>query len=436
MRISSIAVLLLTAAVITGCSHRSAGNPSPVDRDRQSLPSAEFALGYRAGEEAGELEIARAQQPMRGKTGTAGDYARLAQAFVQRERETADSTYAAYAEDALMAAEARDPRDPEVMTASILRLHQQHRFAPARDAARRLIAAAPDRSIGFLLLGDALLELGDYAAATDAYQSALDMQPDLRSYSRGSYIRWLHGDVNGALELMEQAMQAAGPGGREPLAWCFVEVGDMLRRRGKYRAASNAAERALSLVAGYLPARALRARVNGKLGVRDEAIAELTEVVAKRPTAEHILVLAELLGQAGRTAEAAARVADAEKLAAHDPLPLAVYYARHGQATERALGLAEQAVRERPSIFALDGRALALLRAGRVPEARAAMALALRLNTPSADLHIHRALIELAAGDRAAAAASLGRARAIEPDADGVLVAELERGLGRKEMKR
>ncbi len=189
-------------------------------------------------------------------------------------------------------------------------------------------------------------------------------------------------------------------------------------------------------MAGYLPARALRARVNGKLGVRDEAIAELTEVVAKRPTAEHILVLAELLGQAGRTAEAAARVADAEKLAAHDPLPLAVYYARHGQATERALGLAEQAVRERPSIFALDGRALALLRAGRVPEARAAMALALRLDTPSADLHIHRALIELAAGDRAAAAASLGRARAIEPDADGVLVAELERGLGRKEMKR
>jgi len=436
MRISSLAVLLMTASAVTGCSHRNAGDPSPADREGQSLPSAEFALGYQAGEEAGELEIARAQKALRGKPGQAGDYARLAQAFVQRERETADSTYAAYAEDALMAAEARDPRDPEVMTASILRLHQQHRFAPARDAARRLIAAAPDRSIGFLLLGDALLELGDYAAATDAYQSAIDMQPDLRSYSRGAYIRWLHGDVDGALELMEQAMQAAGPGGHEPLAWCYVEVGDMLRRRGKYEAAASAAERALSLVPGYLPARALRARVHGRLGQRDEAIAELTEVVARRPTAEHILLLAELLAQAGRTAQAAARVAEAEKLAAHDPLPLAIYYARHGQATERALGLAEQAVRERPSVFALDGRALALLRAGKVTEARAAMALALRLGTPAAEMYIHRALIELAAGDRAAAETSLGRARAIEPDADGVLVAELERGLGRTEVKR
>ena len=437
MRTSSLAVLFLTAAVSTACSHRSAGDPSPAQEQRgPSLPSAEFALGYEAGEEAGELEIARAQQRLRDKPGQAGDYARLAQAFVQRERETADSTYAAYAEDALMAAEARDPRDPEVMIASILRLHQQHRFAPARDAARRLIAAAPDRSIGFLLLGDALLELGDYGGATDAYQSALDMQPDLRSYSRGAYIRWLHGDVDGALELMEQAMQAAGPGGREPLAWCYVEAGDMLRRRGKYQAAASAAERALELTPGYLPARALRARVRGRLGQRDQAIAELADVVAVRPNAEQLLLLAELLGQAGRTAEAAARVAEAEKLAAHDPLSLAVYYARHGHAIGRALDLAEQAVRERPSIFALDARALALLRAGRVAEARAAMALALRLDTPSAELHIHRALIELAAGDRQAAAASLSRARAIEPDADGVLVAELERGLGRTEVKR
>jgi tetratricopeptide (TPR) repeat protein len=438
MRISRLAVLLLTAASVAACSHQSSGDPSP-DRTtgQKVLPSAEFALGYQAGKEAGELEIARVQGELRARPGRAGDYARLAQAFLQRERETADSTYAAYAEDALMAAEARDPRDAEVMTTSILRLHQEHRFVQARDAARSLIAAAPDRSIGFLLLGDALVELGDYSGATDAYQSALDILPDLRSYSRGAYIRWLHGDVDGALELMEQALQAAGPHGREPAAWCYVEVGDMLRRRGKYRAAVNAAERALALVPDYVPAHALRARVRVHLGQQGEAIAELGEVVARRPTAEHLLLLADLLDQAGRASESAARVAEAEKLAARDPLPLAAYYARHQQVPERALSLAERAVRDRPSIFALDAEALAYLRAGRVADAEGAIARALRMGTPSADLHIHRGLIELAAGDRKAAAASLTRARTIEPDADPVLVAELERGLaGRKETKR
>jgi tetratricopeptide (TPR) repeat protein len=428
MRTSSIAVSILTALTVTACSHRS--EPSPARGEEQRpMPSAEFALGYSPGQDAGELEIARAQGELRGKAGEAGDYARLAQAFLKRERETADSSYAAYAEDALIAAEARNPRDPDVMTASILRLHQQHRFAEARDVARTLTEVAPESSTGFLLLGDALLELGDYAAATDAYQRAVDILPDLRSYSRGAYIRWLHGDVDGALQLMEAALEAAGPRGQEPAAWCYVEVGDMLRRRGKYSAAATAAERALALVPGYLPARALRARVSGQLGERDEAIAELAEVVAKRPTAEHLLILAELLDQAGRAGEAAARVVEAEKLAAHDPMPLAVYYARHRQAPERALALAEKAVSERPSIFALDARALALLRAGRVAEAREASARALRLDTPSAELHLHRALIDLAAGDRKAAAAGLARARAIEPAADTVLVAELERGL-------
>lgn len=425
----SIVSLGLLAAALAACSRGERATP---DRAAPALPSAEFALGYRptgAAGEGAEGEIERAQEALRARPGQAADYARLAQAFLQRERETADPSLAAYAEDAIIAAEARDPGDPEVRIASILRQHSQHRFREAAAAARALIQAAPERSIGPLLHGDALLELGDYDAATEAYQQAIDLLPDLRSYSRGAHIRWLHGDVDGALRLMEAALEAAGRSAREPSAWVYVEIGDILRRRGKYPAAAAAAERALTLVPGYLPARALRARARAHLDRTGDAIAELGQVVARRPTAELLLELADLLHQAGRSPEAAARVAEADALSAHDPMPLALYLARHRESPDRAVALADKAVADRPGVFALSTQALALARVGRTAEAREASRRALRLGTPSAELHLHRAVIELLAGDRRAAGEALGRARAIEPAADPILTAELERGL-------
>jgi Flp pilus assembly protein TadD len=187
MRTSIIAVLLAV-----GCT---SGSPPP--RAGGDLASATFALSYPAGE--GEQEIRRAQASVRRSPGRAESYAALARAFLLRRRESGEARLAAYAEDALIAAEARDRRDPAVRTVAILMLHDQHRFAEARAAARELQGAAPDDPTGHLLEGDAALELGDYRAAAEAVQRALDLVPDLRSYGRAAYLRWLHGDIDGAL---------------------------------------------------------------------------------------------------------------------------------------------------------------------------------------------------------------------------------------------
>ena len=428
--LSVFAVLagLLLALLSVGCGRRGgATSSSGAAPAAQGPTAATFALAYAPA--AGEADIRRAQDAVRAAPDQASSYARLARAFLIRRRESGDARLAGYAQDALLAAQARDPRDPEVMTVAILDLHDRHQFKAARLAAADLVRVAPDDATGHLLEGDAALELGDYAGAEGAFQRALDRALDLRTYSRGGYLRWLHGDVDGALELMDLAIGAAGRS-REPAAWCWVEVGEMLRRRGDTRRAIAAAERALLLVDGYLPARALRARVRGALGEGAAAIAEMEAVAAATGSAEHLLVLADLYEAAGRTEAAAEKLAEAEKLAAHDPLPIAAWLARRGAEPARALALAGRAEAERPSVFASAVHALALARAGRTGEARAAAERAARLGTPAAEIHLARAVVELGAGDRKAAAAALARATALEPQADPLLVAELTKKVG------
>ena len=421
--LSGLALALLSVA----CGREGGAGPARGSSPAADPIAATFALAYSPA--AGEAEIRRAQDAVRAAPDRASSYARLARAFMIRRRETGDARLSGYAQDALLAAEARDPRDPEVMTVAILDLHDRHRFREARTAARDLVRAAPDDATGHLLEGDAALELGDYPGAEDAFQRALDRALDLRTYSRGAYLRWLRGDVDGALELMDLAIGAAGQS-REPAAWCWVEVGEMLRRRGDTRRAAAAAERALWLVDGYLPARALRARVRGALGEGAAAISEMEAVAAATGSAEHLLALADLYQAAGRTEAAAEKLAEAEKLAAHDPLPIAAWLARRGAEPARALSLAGRAEAERPSVFASAVHALALARAGRAEEARAAAARAARLGTPAAEIHLALAMAEIAAGDREAAAAALAKAKALEPAADPVLVAELTRKVG------
>ena len=81
-------------------------------------------------------------------------------------------------------------------------------------------------------------------------------------------------------------------------------------------------------------------------------------------------------------------------------------------------------------MFASAVHALALARAGRAEEARAAAARAVRLGTPAAELYLARAVAEMAAGDRDAAARALAVAKSLEPATDPVLVAELDSKLG------
>jgi tetratricopeptide (TPR) repeat protein len=420
----------LSLFLLASCSRTSNESPAPAPAEPAR---ATFALGYQPAES--EARVAAAQRQVRGAPDQAGGYVALAEAFLVRRRETADPSYMGYAKDALGAAKELAPRDPAVMTTRIMMLMDGHAFAEAASTARQVIAMGGDPTTAYLLLSDALLELGDHDGSVAALEQAMDRYPDLRALSRAAYLRWLHNDVEGALESMDDALRA---GSRDPeaMAWCYVDLGMMLWHQARLDAALRAADKALSLVPDYVPALSLQARVlaaqapggpsgpSGPSGI-DQAIAALERVVERQPAAEELLRLAELLAARGKHAEAARYLARAKILARHDPLPLALYYARQDMEHERALELAEKAAAERATIYTHDALALALLRAGRIEDAAAAMARALALDTPDARLLLHRGLIELAGGHGSAARASLEQANQQNPHADPLLAREL-----------
>ena len=366
--------LLVAAAGLTfGTQVSSAQHePAPVQQGdpvsvQEGAAVAELALGYSAS--ASEDRIAQAQAQARNADNAEG-YAALALAMLQRKRETSDAVYLHYAVDALDAAVRRDASSVSghgrVLLVRILIAQDGHRFGEALALAKTMIKRRPADSIGHLLAGDALLELGDYAEAVDAYQTAVDMRPDLRSYNRAAHLRWLHGDRDGAIEALELALDAGSPRDPESMAWCFVDLGNIYLERGDAARATAAADRAQALVPGYVPAMIVRAHAQRLAGQRSAAIATLEAVVARVPHVEDLLTLSELYREAGRHGVADRRRAQAEKLAGGEPRPLAMFYARHNIELDRARELAQQELMQRQNIAAHDTQALVLIRLGQL----------------------------------------------------------------------
>ncbi|MBL8946481.1 MAG: tetratricopeptide repeat protein, partial [Myxococcales bacterium] len=185
--------------------------PAPV-APTQAAPSAPadaaLALGYAPDPGETEAAIAAAQARVRARPDDVAAYDELALRMLRRARETSDDAYRRYAEDALRAARSRDAHNPETLMVTAMIQQDQHRFRDALSTARQYIAARPDDPTGHLLVGDALLELGEYDPAIDSYQAAMNLRPDLRSYNRAAHMRWLMGDVDGAREVMALALDA------------------------------------------------------------------------------------------------------------------------------------------------------------------------------------------------------------------------------------
>lgn len=428
---SSVTLRLLGASLLalSACSARGeavvpkSSDSAQVTQSAQLAPLAEFAMAYKPSTE--EVAIARSQDAVRQSPNDAMAYVSLAESFLVRKRESADTKFFALASNAMGAAQSIAPRSTDVRTSAVQLLFSDHRFAEAADETRKLIAQNASNVTAHLLLSDALVEQGQYEEAVDALENANDLSPDLRVYARGSYLRWMDGDQEGAVELMVDAIKM-GSLTKEAVAWCYAELGMIHWHAGDLKKAEQSATLAMMKVPNYAPAIELKARVAASSGDNNAAIAHYKDLLSRRSTVAAHISLSELLAQQGHTQEAAAERTRAEEMAVHDPVALALHDARYSINPAGTLELASRALSERSNVYTRDVHALALLRAGDVNGALAATETKPAYGTLDASIWLHRGLIQAAAKDATAAQLSLERALALNPGVDAMLVAELK----------
>jgi tetratricopeptide (TPR) repeat protein len=107
----------------------------------------------------------------------------------------------------------------------------QHHFNEGLKTAIKAQKINPYNSFVYGLLVDGSVETGNYKAAVDYSDKMVSIRPDIRSYSRISYLREIHGDHRGAIEAMKMAVSAGIPGD-ETIEWTRVQLGKLYENAG------------------------------------------------------------------------------------------------------------------------------------------------------------------------------------------------------------
>ena len=414
---------LVTVAVVTALVGLLVGNFLLAGRDR---PLHDLTAPPATSPAA---RVAQLQDELRARPGEPRLLAELGVAYLGRARETADPTWYAKAGEALRRSQAARRGQARTMTALGLLALARHDFRAALAWGERAHRASPDASEPLGVVVDAQVELGRYAAALSSAQRMVDLRPDLASLARVSYLRELHGDGDGALEAMRQAV-AAGAGSPSDLAYVRTLLGDLQLGAGRLDAAEAAYREALAGQPGYGAAEVGVARVAAAGGRLAAAVRQLDTAAQRLPLPGTVALLGDVRAATGHPAEAARQyrlVRAIEGLNRANgvavDLELARFEADHardqGGDPARAVAMARRARAARPTVYADDTLASALRQAGRAREALPHARAAVRLGTRDALLWYHLAAVEADLGMTTPARRHLATALSTNPYVTG-----------------
>jgi tetratricopeptide (TPR) repeat protein len=336
---------------------------------------------------------------------------RLAEILLRKARIETDASQALEAEQVLRLVLTHQPAEYSALKLLGAVLLSQHRFAEAADVGRRAMTVNDRDAWNYGVIGDALVELGRYDEAFEAFDSMVRLRPDAASYARVAYAHELQGRLSEALRHMQIAAEATSAHDPESIAWHHAQIGGILFQMGRIDDAAREFARANYVFPNHPYARAGLARVAAARGNYGDALASYRTLMAEAPTPELAATIGDLLALLGNRPEAEAMYAEAEsleregwKMEEPQPAALARMLAERGRKIDEAVTLAEQAARVRHDIFTMDALAWAYFQAGRIPDARAASLEALRTGSMDRRIRCHAKAIEQAVNGSVVAA--------------------------------
>ena len=389
----SLVAVSCCAFALVRLSRTEARPTLPLHTRTPDLNAAIFAP--HRGSDPIDSQIVAAQQKAAGSK-DARALEKLGWLFVQKARLSNDPGYYKLAERCALAIEEAHPDQPDAL---LLRGHvvgAMHRFRDAEVVARRLVAQR-EFILDYALLGDALMEQGRVDEAVDAYQKMADLKPCLQAYTRIAHVRWLKGDLEGAIEAAEEAVGTGTGRDPEPLVWALTKLASYRLQNGEPTIAETTVNDALAKLPHYAAALLLRGRLRLAQDSPAEALDDLREAARLNPLPDYQWTLSDALRAAGKVEEAVAVETELEaRGASEDPRTFALYLATRGHRAEESLRLAHDELTQRQDIFTYDALAWACLAAGRATDAQGYIRKALAEGTQDARLMLHAGLISAA----------------------------------------
>ena len=415
--------LALLAVLLSGCGPGASSSHGPLISSNQTNAPASLkvsadpmalVLAPHSGEGKTDRQIIQLQQKLPGARQPVPMLDQLGWLFVAKARESFDPGFYKLAEACATAIEAREPDANEALLLRGHVLQNLHRFKEAEPLARKLVArrGAP---FDFGLLGDVFMEQGRLAEAVDAYQKMVDLKPGPQAYARIAHLRWLKGDLDGAVELMREAAGSVSGVEAEASAWMLTKLAAYEWQQGDTNAARQSAAKALVLQKEFPPTLLLLGKMDLAQGRISEAVERLQLATRANPLPEYQWALSEALLASGQVEAAAIVERDLMKHgAAEDPRTFSLFLATRRIEAIRAVELAEQELLTRADVHTHDARAWALAAAGRWDEARRASQLALAEGTADPRFLLHAGCIAEQSGEAAAARQHLEKAAAAQ----------------------
>ena len=347
-------------------------------------------------------------------------HTRLGNAYLQKVREAADTSYYPRIEAAFRRALELRPGDAGALAGLGALALGRHHFDEALRYGLRARKAAPGVARIYGVIVDANVELGRYGAAARALQRMIDLKPNLASYSRVSYFRELHGDLRGAHEAMTLAVSAGGET-PENAAYVLTLLGNLEFQLGRTRKAERAYRQAIARYPAYAPASAGLANVAAARGQLDAAIRRYRRTVARVAVPEFLIALGEAELAAGQRvaarrhfSQAAAQEVSARRNGENTSTEVALFEASHGD-PDRAVGLGRRAWALAPSVRSADALGWALTQAGRPDQGLRWARRALRLGSRDPVFLFHAGMSARATGRRDLARRYLARSLGNNP---------------------